>query len=385
LSTEKDEFVLEKFGGIIDYAIEWQSNKKKLTKNTKSKSHIKTSVFEQAFLLDDKYDTILKVLLQNPASSTQDICNNLNPTMDDNGYRIILRRVKELSNLGLIEEVLPDASYIGNMSKNTIPYQLTLIGIIYVILNFGTNVFLWSDPLKQLLCNYNYPFNLLFQYFLYPYFTKETLLCDMELRIDFLRYLRSICKIIQGQIGFYYSFTHPELTSTNLIDDKYIPEHLFNWSKSNTQIKDTNEKINERLIKYLYKEFKWNWIQHARITLDYDGNKIEIQDKNSNYALIIISTTSKTAILRYRGITYSNLFKVFLNEQTISVAGKGYTVKNSLDPGFLFNCQKELLSLLFSFQCRSVNNEKLRNILSKDPKYRKTIGEMIRILKFKVV
>lgn len=159
MSTEGEEFVLEKFNGIIDFTIGWLSNKTKLTKNMKSKLHLQESSFEKAFSIDDKYDQILKVLLEIPASNTKEICQQLDSNIDDNGYRKILRQVKELAKLGLIEDSLPDARYIGHMGKNTIPYELTLTGIVYIISNFGTNLFLGADPLKQLLCNYNYPYN----------------------------------------------------------------------------------------------------------------------------------------------------------------------------------------------------------------------------------
>jgi hypothetical protein len=207
----------------------------------------------------------------------------------------------------------------------------------------------------------------------------------MELRKDFLAYLQRICKVIQNHMSSYYILAHPDLASTNLIDTKYAPEHLFIWSKYNTKIRDTNEKIIESLKKYLFKEFAWRWIQNANVTLNFDDNKIELQDDKHNYAIIIISPKTKTAILRNNNITYSNLFKIFIEEQTISFEGKGPIAKDSLDPGFLFECQKELISLLFSFQSRSNRNEKLKNILTKDPKYRKTIDEMIRILKLKDV
>lgn len=383
MSTEEEEFVLEKFGPIIEYTKQWYLNKSKLTKNMKFKSHLQASVYEQAFSLDDKYDRILKVMLEVPASNTQDICDHLNPNMDDNGYRRVLRQVKNLLELGLIEETLPDAKYIGNMGKNTIPYQLTLIGIIYIITNFGSNLFLGSDPLKHLLCNYNYPYNSLFHHFLYPYFSKETLLSDMELRFHFLIYLRKICKIIQNEMILYYSLAHPDLASSNLIDNKYVPDHLFYWSKSKTGIKNTNEQIIDTLRNYLLKESGWTWIKNATITIDYDNNRIEIKDHGNNYAMVNISTSTMTVNLRYKGITYSNLFKMHIDNQTISILGKGGMAKETLDPGFLFSCQNELLSLLFSLQSRSVRNKKFKKILSKDPKYRNSIDMMISLLSIK--
>ncbi len=383
MSTEGEEFVLEKFGLIIEYAKQWYLNESKLTKNIKYKSHLQASVYERAFSLDDKYDSILNVLLKYPASSTQDVCIHLNPNMDDNGYRRILRQVKMLLKLGLIEETLPDAKYIGNMGKNTIPYQLTLAGIIYIITNFGSNLFFSSDPLKHLLCNYNYPYNSLFHHFLYPNFSKETVLSDKELRFNFLIYLRRICKIIQKEMIFYYSLAHLDLASSNLIDNKYVPNHLFYWSKSKTGIKNTNEQITNALRNYLLKEFGWAWIKNAAITIDYDNNRIEIKDQDNNYAMVNISTSTMTVNLRYKGITYSDLFKMHIDNQTISISGKGHIAKEVLDLGFLFSCQSELLSLLFSLQSHSVKNKKYRKILSKDPKYRNSIDMMINLLSIK--
>lgn len=383
MSTENEGFVLEEFAGIIDFASKWNEKKNKFSKNIGFKVVNEESIFEKAFRLDSKYDLILSILLRDPAIHAKTICNYIDPNMDEDDYRKILNQLDNLLYLDLISESIGDAEPIGNFRKNTIPYELTLGGIMYIISNFEIGIFFGFDPLKQLLENYNYPKNLLFKQFLYPYFAVETLLKDVGLRTELLGYLNRICKIIQQTMTLYYTFSHPELAQENLIENRYVPTLLFNWPKSKTTDTINKAKIITVLKHYLHKEFKWDWIRDSRIQLDYQNDKIQIIGKNNNYLVISISSVNKSATLFHKGRKYNDLFTVYNEKTSLAVLGKGPTVKESIDKPFLFLCQRELVSLLFTLRHRSVKDKTLEDTLSNDPLFRKAIDEMIDILKIK--
>lgn len=385
MSTDKGWFILSRFSSIIYYASKWGQNQKKISKNIKSKRE-NESIFEIAFNLDDKYDKILSVLLRFPSYNKKQISEVIYPNLKNKEYEKIKHQIDDLLELGLIEvdeSRLPDEiEFIGGTQKYWNLYELSLTGIIYVVLNHRKLEFLVHKPFKHLLKNYHAQH--LFYFFLHPYFEKETLL-KLDLDWYFLEYLVRICNTINRYMYTFNNFD-PRRSPENLIDNNYLPTTIFDWpmlpSKYDYKI---NNKIIELLNQYLIRELKWNWLENAKFILKFQNNTIEISDKNNN-AIIIISPSNKTAILRYKGNNYTNLFKVYEpHNNLLPINGKDKTVEETLGPQFLWNCRRELFTLLYDLQhiCKITITDRPRQLLYKDQKYRKTIDDALDDLKIK--
>jgi hypothetical protein len=107
---------------------------------------------------------------------------------------------------------------------------------------------------------------------------------------------------------------------------------------------------------------------------------IEIIGQNNEYARIQISNSNRSAILKYNGNTFENIFRIFPMKNHTVILGKGGTIREEFDPGLWLDCQKELLTLLFSIQYRYATNDKIKQILLMDTKYQATIKTMINVL-----
>ncbi len=381
MSTEEEEFVLKEFANIIDYAMIWHKEQRKITKNTKSKI-VDYSFTQKTFILDDAYDAILAIFLGAPSITVKALCNFINPTWNKNDYRKMRRMVNKILSLGLIEKVMDDSIHIGNMGKGTVPYRLTLIGIIYIITNHELEIFSMIDPFMRIISDDSYSSNILFQRFLYPYFRKQTLQLE-ELRAEFLDYLDRICNRIKEHLDFYYMWYKPDSSPNSLIENKYILKQLFIWNKLDDGKDDIKRLIVNTLRNYLYEQFQWTWILKASFKLDYENNLIELLGENKEYSRIQISRLNQIVFLKYNGNTYESVFRMDPKKTHTVILGKGETLKEKFDPGLLFDCPQELLALLFSIQSRFIANEEIKQVLSNDPIYRKTVDEMINLLKIK--
>jgi hypothetical protein len=378
LSTEEEEFVLKEFVNIIDYSIKWHKQQKKITKNTKSKV-VDTSFTEKAFVLDDVYDAIIALLLIYPAINVKQLCNLVRLTGSENQYRKMRRMVNKLVSLGLIEKAMTDSVHIGNMDKVTVPYRLTLVGIIYVITNHKLEIFALTDPLIRIMSEEYYFNNILYRLFLYPYFMPQTVAIK-ELRFELLNYLNKICDRIKERLDHYYMWYKPESSPHSLIEGKYLLKQLFIWDRTEEGKDDTKRSITDTLKNYLYEELQWTWIQDANFSLNYENNLIEIIGRNNEYSRIQISPSRQTVILKYDGNTFENILKMFPMKDHFIILGKSGTIKEEFDPGLWLDCQKELLTLLFTIQYHYATNDKINQILSMDTKYQAAIMTMINIL-----
>jgi hypothetical protein len=97
----------------------------------------------------------------------------------------------------------------------------------------------------------------------------------------------------------------------------------------------------------------------------------------------MISQGSMKAVLRHKNKTYTNLFKIRHDDSRFVILGKGGVAIQEMDSRFHFQCKQELLILLFNIQFLATKNGRVKEILLKDSKYRKTIDEMIWMLKIK--
>jgi hypothetical protein len=282
-SNCQQESILDPFSGIINYSLIWLKNKSKLTNNKKStyrvyyqyeiremmlqyhddlvktkKSNIILKVlYEESFELKDMYISILSVLLRFTNHNAKQIFNRISSSKNENEYKKILRQIEVLLKLGLIEysdDPEDESMRVGNMYKFSHTYRLSIVGITFVLSNYHFGDFIDHDPLKQLTTNY--PNNLLFVYFLYPYFSKPTFL-DPDSGSLILRYLYEICKLIKSSMLYYRSFTDPECVKSNLIDDKYESHYLFTWPSKPGYNVDKNEIV-QSFKDYVHKELELN-------------------------------------------------------------------------------------------------------------------------------
>jgi hypothetical protein len=175
----------------------------------------------------------------------------------------------------------------------------------------------------------------------------------------------------------------PDSFPISLIDKKYTLIELFKWTKLDANQDNHKQTIVESLREYLYQELRWSWIQNARFKLDYENNMIEIFGENKEYSRIHISPSNRTVILKYDGNTYENLFRMDPKKRYTVILGKGETIKEIFDPSLLFDCQQELLALLFSIQYNFTMDGKIKQILANDVKFRKALERMTKILEIK--
>lgn len=375
--------VLYNFSGIIYYSLKWHEKYGRLTKDHKSidtNEIIKPEIFE----LDDKLNLILSVVLRAHSCNVKQVHDTLFTKKDKNQYKKILRQVKVLAELGLVQYMgepgEDETERIGNTNRYSLPIELTMAGIIYILINHSIEKFQIYDPFRQLLTNES--LNNLFVCFLYPYFMRKTLL-DLGMNDLFLSYLNQICRIINKNLNIYHKYMDPDLRSQFLISNRYTMIHLFNWSAQlsrDTQI--DNSRIITILRNHLYREFKWKWLSGARFSFDLENNFIEIHGPNKEYSIIIISLSTETVTLRYRSVTYSNIFKMKRFHDQVSIYGKNKTIKEGLDIPFLYQCKRELCPLLFELQHIASTDKRVKHVLNRDPKFKKTLNEIIEILKF---
>jgi hypothetical protein len=409
LSDSNEASVLDPIAGIIDYALLWRRNKSKLIKNrrpqtkinyldallyiysspikelvnTKKSNTLNKILYEEAFELDEKYVVLLSILLRFNNINVKQIYDKLYATMNENEYRRILRQIRQLFDLGLIEyagDPEEEPIRIGNTQKLALTYKLSIVGLVFVISNISLAAFIDYESLKQLLDNYGY--NWIFTYFIYPYFSKDVLL-NPDATTAFLNYLSRACSIMKNSMFFYRSFFYPEYAATNLIDDQFTMTHIFNWHTSRLQTDPVYEqKIIDSLRSYLLKVFHWDWLQAANFSLDHKNNMIEITN-GKHYSLILFSIQNLKVTLRYNGTSYTNIFRLLSSQDYVVVLGRDKTVKESLDSSFLYQCEQELLLLLYDLRFASTKNKRIKQILSNDSLYQNTIERITDHLKIK--
>src|SRR6476661_9283781 len=142
----------------------------------------------------------------------------------------MLNHIRELSSkFKLIELVENKVRLIkGTDTKYVKPYRLSLNGIFYLILN--TFNIQYGDLILSLLENYRY--NILFEFFLYPFIQIQTMLDIKEDHAFFstvVIYLRSICNTIIYNIGRLRNMGFAT-------DDGYIIEQVFIWPNNDWNI-----------------------------------------------------------------------------------------------------------------------------------------------------
>src|SRR3989442_6289192 len=184
-------------------------------------------------------------------------------------YRDAQNQTRKLTKLKLIEEVVGQTSV--HKAKH---YKLTKYGVYYII----GKVPLTSVVVKSLLRYYKD--HSLFQYFVYPWITNETLLSISGDSISFFSqlssYLRYCLEAVKEMIEYL-----------DLTQDHFI------WEDIRTGSKDA-----KALCDFLVQQFGWKWLGNADIEKS-DSNTVEIRGSGSNSVLIHLS--NGRAVVSYRG------------------------------------------------------------------------------------
>lgn len=135
---------------------------------------------------------------------------------------------------------------------------------------------------------------------------------------------------------------------------------------------------------YLYQEIGWEWIYKANIYAKPELNLISITSDQTNQNIKIrINRKDKKANLIIDG-KILDIFKVVdsYDSNHLSVEGKFKNLKKMINADLEYGTKLHLLELLFAIRNYDPQTfPELKNILFKDIKFKKTIDEMINILK----
>jgi hypothetical protein len=167
--------------------------------------------------------------------------------------------------------------------RKAVKCKLSSSGIYFLI----ASKILSFDQMKSLIENYT-DF-ILFQLFLYPYVTRDTLLKiqDSFIFSRIALYLSECCEKIEDTINY--------LSHTFNQKNGYLVQPLFIWE--NVPKEDDETK---RLRRFLAAKFHWDWLEKAEIKKTDNLESITVS-YGSNSALIRLNNERIEAILTHRG------------------------------------------------------------------------------------
>jgi len=190
-------------------------------------------------------------------------------------YRDAQNQTRRLTKLKLIEDVAGQRSL--HKAKY---YRLSKYGVYYVL----GKVPLTSVVVKNLLRYYNdHP---LFQYFVYPWITNDTLLSISSDSIFFF-----------SQLSTYLRYCLDSVKDT--IDVLDVTQDNFIWEDIRTGSQEAKALCN-----FLKQQSGWDWLDNAYIEKS-NSNTIEIRGAGSNSVLIRLNDGK--AIVSYRGKKQADL------------------------------------------------------------------------------
>jgi hypothetical protein len=261
---------------------------------------------------------LLQCFVEHPDSSAYQIISVYKEKQyEQNEYRDVKNRINRLRELRLIDKVNKKQN-----KHNARYYRLNIRGIYYIITNEKSMPY---GLLKALLKNYDD--NPVFNLFLYPYIQKDTLLkiIDSAVFSRIFSYLHECCEKINDTLE-KIKRTHNQ-----------TGEWLYTCNP-------------EKLRECLKQDFKWIWLEDAKIQQNQDEKEMRIKiSYKTNFILINIDKRTNKAILRFRErknrkskvrfINYIDRFIIKL----YAMPPKEQHVLN-----FLIFCQARVPELIFS-------------------------------------
>lgn len=236
--------------------------------------------------IDNDHLKILIYLLIYPKSTANNIHKSIGNIFQDykpGYYRKILRRFEKLYKLNLVEK-MPGFKSRENDVRESIPYKLSLHGIIYIILNRTKNL---SGTKLIFYLLKNYPSNILFRHVIHPLLYRQILgkiENDRILSYVYI-YIINICKELQNITG----------SDKRIIcsADRYILKKIFDWPDDSEKPSKVIPFSDKNLIEYLMDRFHWFWIDKSRIEPNYKQNWIDIYKPNDLEKIIRLSINKK--------------------------------------------------------------------------------------------
>lgn len=328
--------------------------------------------------LDFKHVQILNLLLKNPGKTPDYVHKASLVGLEDYEYNTIRNHMIFIENKLKLIEPEKEELMVNMKSKYKKYYRLSPSGIIYLISN--TKNVSNDDLVFYLLINY--PKNMIFEIFLYPFLKKQTLIeanHDTSIFSIVYSYLKNICKAIVDYLK--------SLRAMSTSSDGYYNIHLFDWPISPTKL-DFPISHYSNLRYFLKNTLKWSWIEEAKIKPNVNENAIEITDAShpENKCYIRIMKDDKKAILR-QGRTKCE-FTVIDNDTFLTIEAK--TDRKGIDiveVPFVEICKRHLINFLTSLKTDIFqSNDDYRNpvfeILSKDENYKKALRFLENELNF---
>jgi hypothetical protein len=221
----------------------------------------------------------LKYFISHPSSSAYNISH-------DRSFRQVkyLDSTNEVVNRLLSLKLIEDIQELS--SHGAVRCKLSARGIYFLI----ANKILSYDQIRTLIKNYGD--HILFQFFIYPYVTRDTLLKIQDSFI-FLRissYLGECCQKIED------TFDYVRHTSNQ--KNGHLTRQLFTWDNVPREDSDT-----ESLRQFLQGMFPFDWLEMAEIKKTENAAGITITH-GKNTALIKLDIERNKAILTSRGKTF---------------------------------------------------------------------------------
>lgn len=349
MSIENYAYILSKFDEVHDAVWNKANLHKKVSLHANENPLFSETIYETGFKIDERYNVILEILLENPDLNISEIYGEIRnknkkfiraseKSFDDGEYQKIRRMIKDLIDIKYIHKVTEKGKPIGKFKKiSDIPFRLSLGGIFYILIN--NSDFLYGD-LRQFLKKY--PDNILFQYFLYPYFEKTTLQELPYIHTAIIQYLEEVSKLISNQLAWKNPEGNPS--------DGYRNYSLFMWEREDSKLNNAiyQDRKWDELKRYLDNELGWNWVYNASFIPEYVNNTLSIiSNAISPTPTIFINSTKKDAVLKHKGNSYY-IFNVLQAGNILDICGKLVPKSEHLNESFRNGLMLKLVMLLLN-------------------------------------
>lgn len=310
--------------------------------------------------LDNDHLELLLYFLECPEMTANDAFKSAENIFTDNkkvSHRKISRRFAKLHKMNLVEK-MPGFKSRKNDVKESIPYKLSLHGILYSLLKYPSNL-----PRRKLVfyLSRNYPENILFTEFLDSLIDREVILYSKdEILFDTVYlYLKNICKELKN------------ITKScpfNYTADGYILMEILDWpSDKNSSTYESIPFDDSALRIYLKDKFNWKWIEESRIEPNYNQNFVDVYKPNVPDETIRVSINEKEnkAVLIMNDEKIDEF--VVINNDSLSVNKKTSLKKEDL---FLYEFRKKCKWHQYSFRMTITRQRFLTPRYYPNPRYR---------------
>ncbi|HJT83297.1 MAG TPA: hypothetical protein VJ697_02345 [Nitrososphaeraceae archaeon] len=231
------------------------------------------------------YFTLYQFIKFNNYLSTNDICNLLKYTVYEADYKNILKKMKYLHLLGLIEVVKPDKL---PERRNMIFYKLSSSGIIYLFHKLTDYEGVKINKFIEYYKNDNF-----FKIFLFQNFEVTSLINIQREEITniIFEYCIEICKEIINELEIFNKMENnggyevPYLYWSNFLKYNISDESNPNYRKIGEFLYSTMKQ--DRLYWLKEENIEFNKVDNMTVTFSYNQHKLMIKiDEKNKQALV---------------------------------------------------------------------------------------------------